>query len=177
MNDVVTVMRAANFAARKHADQRWKGEDAEPYVNHLIEVATLAAEATSGDADVVVAALLHDVVEDQGVKVEEIARDYGARVAGLVDEVTDDKKLDKSLRKELQVENAPHKSEGACVIKLSDKTSNLRAIAKSPPPRPLERKREYLAWARRVVAGLRYKPAGLLAQFEKAAAELEAVLR
>jgi len=177
MNDVVTVMQAANFAARKHANQRRKGEDAEPYVNHLSEVAALAADATSGDVDVVVAALLHDTVEDQGVLIEEIAAEFGAKVASFVGEVTDDKKLDKQVRKDLQVAKAPYKSQGASVIKIADKTSNLRAITKSPPPWPVERKREYLAWARRVVAGLSHKPAGLLLQFEQAAAELEARLR
>jgi len=177
MNDIVTVMRAANFAALKHANQRRKGEDVEPYVNHLIEVALLAAEATSGDPDVVVAALLHDTVEDQGVRIEEIADEFGEKAASLVAEVTDDKSKPKQERKDLQVASAPHKSEGASVIKIADKTSNLRAIAKSPPPWPLERKRGYLAWARAVVAGLPFKPSGLLAKFEQAAAELEVILR
>jgi guanosine-3',5'-bis(diphosphate) 3'-pyrophosphohydrolase len=176
MNDIVRIMQAANFAAEKHAKQRRKGEDAEPYVNHLIEVAKLAAETTSGDPDVVVASLLHDAVEDQGVKIEEITDRFGAKVAGLVAEVTDDKSKPKQERKDLQVANASHKSDGACVIKLADKTSNLRAIAKSPPPWPLERKRTYLAWARDVVAGLPYKPTELYAKFEKTAADLEAIL-
>ena len=176
MKEIVTVLRAADFAARKHVNQRRKGEDAEPYVNHLIEVATLAAEATSGDPDIVVACLLHDTVEDQGVRFEEIAALFGAKVAGLVREVTDDKDLPKQVRKDLQKADAPEKSEGASVIKIADKTSNLRAIAKSPPPWPVERKREYLKWARDVVAGLPHKPEGLLAEFERAAAELEAAL-
>jgi hypothetical protein len=41
MNDIVTIMRAANFAARKHTDQKRKGERAEPYLNHLIEKSPL----------------------------------------------------------------------------------------------------------------------------------------
>jgi (p)ppGpp synthase/HD superfamily hydrolase len=176
MNNVVAIMRAANFAAQMHAKQRRKGEDAEPYVNHLIEVALLAGEATTGDPDVVVASLLHDTVEDQGVRIEEIAERFGVKVAGFVEEGTDDKSKDKQDRKDLQVANAAHKSEGASVIKIADKTSNLRAIAKSPPPWPLERKRTYLAWAREVVAGLPHKPSGLHAEFEKAAGELEALL-
>jgi hypothetical protein len=98
-------------------------------------------------------------------------------VADLVAEVTDDKSKGKQERKDLQVENAAHKTLGASVIKLADKTSNLRAIAKSPPPWPLERKRAYLAWARAVVTGLPYKPTGLTSEFEKAASELESILR
>ena len=176
MNDIVKIMRAADFAARKHVDQRRKGDGAEPYMNHLVEVASLAAEATVGDADVVIAALLHDTVEDQGVKIEEIADQFGPTVAGFVAEVTDDKSLPKQERKRLQIVNASHKSDGASVIKIADKTSNLRTIAKSPPPWPLERKQAYLDWARDVVTGLPFKPTGLLAEFEGAASHLESAL-
>ena len=177
MNDIVQIMQAAKFVAEKHAHQRRKGSDDEPYINHLVEVASLTADATFGEADVVIAALLHDAVEDQGVGIEEIAAQFGSRVASLVAEVTDDKSKPKQERKDLQVANASHKSDGASVIKLADKTSNLRAIAKSPPPWPLERKRAYLAWARSVIAGLPCKPPGLNAEFEKAASELESLLR
>ena len=62
---VVDLMRALDFAARKHGDQRRKGAAAEPYINHLTEVARLVAEATEGkDTPSVVAALLHDTIED-----------------------------------------------------------------------------------------------------------------
>lgn len=169
MNDITRVMKAADFAARAHAKQRRKGEEGEPYLNHLIEVASMAAEATNGHPDVVVAALLHDTVEDQGVKPDEIETLFGVTVAFLVAEVTDDKSLPKQERKDKQVAGAPHKSEGASVIKLADKTSNLLAIANSPPPWPAERKRAYVDWAISVVAGLPIKPAGLLTRFEEAA--------
>jgi (p)ppGpp synthase/HD superfamily hydrolase len=95
MNDIVAIMRAAGFAARKYVDQRRKREEAEPYLNHLIEVASLVAEATDGDPDAVIAALLHDAVEDQGVTVAEIADLFGPTAASLVAEVTDDKNLPK----------------------------------------------------------------------------------
>jgi hypothetical protein len=55
------------------------------------------------------------------------------------------------------------------VIKLADKTSNLLALANSPPPRPKDRKRAYVEWARAVVSGLPFKPARLMARFEEAA--------
>ena len=71
---------------------------AEPYLNHLIEVANLVAEATDGRSHAVVAALLHDAVEDQDVKIEEIAALFGEKVASLVAEVTDDKGLAKQER-------------------------------------------------------------------------------
>jgi (p)ppGpp synthase/HD superfamily hydrolase len=106
LNDVVRIMRAAEFAAGKHSKQLRKGEEAEPYVNHLIEVARLVAEATDGRADMVVAALLHDTVEDQAVKFDEIVALFGFRVSSLVAEVTDDKSLPKEERKRLQIVRA-----------------------------------------------------------------------
>jgi len=93
MNDIVAIMRAADFAARKHTGQKRKGREAEPYLNHLIEVATLVAEATDGRPDAVIAALLHDAIEDQDVTHSEIADLFGPTVASLVAEVTDDKSL------------------------------------------------------------------------------------
>ena len=129
MNDIVAIMRAAHFAARKHTNQKRKGEAAEPYLNHLIEVGSLVAEATDGHPEVVVAALLQDAIEDQ--EDQEIADLFGPAVASLVAEVTDDKSLPKQVRKDKQIAAAPHKSDGASVIKLADKTSNLLAIAKA----------------------------------------------
>jgi (p)ppGpp synthase/HD superfamily hydrolase len=106
----------------------------EPYINHLLEVASLVAEATDGkDPDMVVAALLHDAIEDQEVPREIIADIWGEEVAALVEEVTDDKSLDEAVRKWKQIETTPTKSDRAKVIKLADKTSNLKAITASPP--------------------------------------------
>ena len=130
MNDIVAIMRAADYAARKHAKQKRKGEEAgKPYLNHLIEVASLVAEATDGDPDAVIAALLHDAVEDQGVTDAEIADLFGPTAASPVAEVTDDKSLPKPVRKDKQIAGASHKSDSASVIKLADKTSNLLARA------------------------------------------------
>ena len=169
MNDIVAIMRAADFAARKHTRQKRKGEEAEPYLNHLIEVASLVAEATDGRPDVVIAALLHDAVEDQDVTNAEIADLFGPTVASLVAEVTDDKSLPKHVRKEKQIASAPYKNNMASIITLADKTSNLLAIAMSPPPWPEDRKQAYVEWARAIVSGLPLKPAGLMARFEEAA--------
>jgi guanosine-3',5'-bis(diphosphate) 3'-pyrophosphohydrolase len=118
----------------------------------------------------VIAALLHDTVEDQAVKLDEIVTLFGSRVSSLVAEVTDDKSLLKQERKTLQIARAPLKSPDAAIIALADKISNLLAIAKSPPPWPIERKRAYVDWAKEVVSGLSFKPPALLARFEEAAA-------
>jgi hypothetical protein len=178
MNETVKLVRAYHFAAQRHVDQRRKGEAAEPYLNHLTEVAELVARATDGDeAELIIAAVLHDVVEDTPTTIKEVADEFGEKVAGLVAEVTDDKALKKAERKRLQIEHAARASIGARVIKLADKTSNLRALASSPPADwPAERRAEYLAWSRRVVAGCRGANPWLEAQFDEAAQSAESAL-
>ena len=141
---IQALARAYHFAAARHVHQRRKGEAAEPYMNHLTEVADLVAQATRGsDPDVLIAAVLHDTVEDTETTLEEIEAAFGERVAELVAEVTDDKSLPKQTRRDLQVEHAAHASRGAQIIKLADKTSNLRALAalgrELPPPAALSR--------------------------------------
>jgi GTP diphosphokinase / guanosine-3',5'-bis(diphosphate) 3'-diphosphatase len=171
----IAVLRAADAAARWHVDQRRKGAAEEPYVNHLLEVATLVAEATDGrDPELVIAALLHDAIEDQEVPRSVIASTFGDSVAELVEEVTDDKKLEKQERKRLQVEHAHEKSQRAKILKLADKTSNLRAIAASPPPEwSVKRRLEYVDWARKVAKGLTGVSKWLEGEFEQAAKEAE----
>jgi uncharacterized protein (UPF0147 family) len=134
MKEWLLVLKAADAAARWHVHQRRKGPAGEPYINHLLEVAMLVAEATGGkDTNLVVTALLHDAIEDCEVPKELIAETFGADVAALVQEITDDKNLPKAVRKDEQIKTAPKKSSRAKVLKLADKTSNLRAVAASPP--------------------------------------------
>ena len=163
------ILRAAHFAARHHAAQRRKGAAAEPYVNHVLEVAdSIARVLTEPDTNLVIAGLLHDVVEDADVTKEELAEQFGSDVANLVMEVTDDKKLKKEERKRLQVVNAPKKSVRAQVIKLADKVSNVRSILASPPAGwDVERKRDYFEWAKQVVDGLTSPNAILKEEFEQ----------
>lgn len=158
MNEVMMdVMRAADFAARKHTAHRRKGEKMEPYVNHLLEVAYLLASTTGGDdPNLIIAGLLHDTVEDVGVTYAELEHEFGTDVSGLVREVTDDKSLPQAVRKQLQIENAPHKSPRAKMLKIADKISNLRSIRNDPPEDWDEkRKTTYFDWASKVVAGCR----------------------
>jgi (p)ppGpp synthase/HD superfamily hydrolase len=171
MKEWIAVIRAADTAARWHVHQRRKGIAQEPYINHLLEVAILVTEATGGtDPNLVIAALLHDAVEDQGVSFETIIREYGKQVAHIVMEVTDDKTLPKDERKRRQVEVAPKKSREAKLIKLADKTSNLRTISSSPAADwSVERRSEYVEWAKSVVAGLRGTSPWLEKQFDEAA--------
>lgn len=170
MNEIVKIVRALDFAARKHVGQKRKGEAGEPYVNHLAEVALMLAEATDGrDPNLVIAGLLHDTIEDQDVKYEELLAEFGKDVADLVVEVTDDESLPKEERKRLQVETAPIKSERAKMLKIADKTANLRSIRSSPPSHwSQERKHQYFDWAARVVAGCRGVSKPLEALFDEA---------
>jgi (p)ppGpp synthase/HD superfamily hydrolase len=152
MTDIAAVARAFDFVARKHVSQRRKGTSEEPYINHLIEVAHLLAEATQGaDTVLVMAGALHDVIEDTDVTADELTQAFGAEIAALVLEVTDDEALSYAERKRRQVETAPHISTRAKLIKLADKTSNLRSLVASPPKLwDGARRREYARWSRAV---------------------------
>ena len=169
--DTATLLRAAVFAARVHATHRRKGASAEPYVNHVLEVAQILAEH-GAPPEAVIAGLLHDTVEDsdqdpEPVTPARLVAEFGAAVAGLVAEATDDKSLPKETRKALQIRQAPKKTEAAKMLKLADKISNLRAIAASPPAGwDHARRVEYVGWAGRVAAGLRGANPALDALFD-----------
>jgi hypothetical protein len=135
MNPWITVLKAADTAAFWHTHQRRKGEYEEPYINHLIEVAMLVAEATEGQRpDLVMAALLHDSIEDQEVPRCMIAESFGDAVATLVEELADDRSLPKAERKQRQVDTAHRKSEGA-------RSSNSRTRSATCGPSPPARRR------------------------------------
>lgn len=169
------ILAAARFAAEKHAFQKRKGLAGEPYINHLIEVAELVAGAADTlDANLVIAGLLHDTIEDTGVSATELAQRFGDDVAGLVVEATDDKSLPKEKRKALQVQTAPLKSPRAQTLKLADKISNLRSILASPPADWNEdRKRQYFEWARKVVSDFTAPNMLLRAEFDRTYEEFE----
>src|SRR5690349_3850684 len=101
------LLHALAFAAHKHRDQRRKDAEASPYINHPIALAeVLAGEGGVTDIEVLAAALLHDTIEDTDTTIEELREQFGARIAGVVGEVTDDKDLPKAERKRLQIEHA-----------------------------------------------------------------------
>lgn len=151
------LLKALRFAAEKHNHQRRKDAKASPYINHPIQVAEILWRVGDvRDTTLLVASLLHDTIEDTGTTPDEIKANFGEDVLALVLEVTDDKSLPKEVRKELQVEHAPHKTRNAKLLKLADKISNVQDIITSPPRDwSLERKQEYLLWTEKVVAGLR----------------------
>jgi guanosine-3',5'-bis(diphosphate) 3'-pyrophosphohydrolase len=155
--ELTLLLKAATFSADRHRNQRRKGVDASPYINHPLDVASLLA-SVGGVADVatLAGAILHDTIEDTSTTADELELKFGRVVRLLVEEVTDDKTLEKTERKRLQIEHAPSLSTAAKLIKLGDKISNVREVVANPPSDwPLQRKREYLEWAERVVAGCR----------------------
>ena len=160
--------KAVAFAADKHRNQRRKDAEASPYINHPIALANvLANEGGVEDVTVLCAAVLHDTIEDTETTSEELQAIFGPKVALVVMEVTDDKSLEKSLRKQRQVEHAPHISKEAKLVKLADKISNLRDIIASPPADwSAERKQAYFDWAAKVVAGVRGVHPGLESVFD-----------
>ena len=155
--ELALLLKALAFAAHKHRDQRRKDADASPYINHPIALAdVLVNEGGITDVEVLCAALLHDTVEDTATTHEELVDEFGSRIARIVAEVTDDKRLPKSERKRLQVEHAPRISHEAKLVKLADKLANLRDVAERPPAGwELQRRREYFDWAKQVIDGLR----------------------
>jgi guanosine-3',5'-bis(diphosphate) 3'-pyrophosphohydrolase len=164
-------LKALSFAARKHRKQFRKGnEPRDPYINHPIAVADLLVRIGNVyDPEVIVAALLHDTVEDTDATLEELEAQFGPVISHLVAEVSDDKSLPKEERKRRQVEHALSLSPRARLVKLADKTCNLRDVHQDPPEGwSLERKREYFDWAKSVVDLIRGTNAELESAFDEA---------
>jgi guanosine-3',5'-bis(diphosphate) 3'-pyrophosphohydrolase len=163
------VLKAAAFAAWKHRDQRRKDADASPYINHPLALAeVLSGEGKVSDPVVLAAALLHDTLEDTETTAEELSGAFGRRVAGIVEEVTDTKWLQKGTRKRLQISRAGRSSSAAKLVKLADKICNLRDLMASPPAGwSIERKREYFDWAKAVIDRVRGANARLEKRFDQ----------
>lgn len=151
------LVKAMAFAADKHRNQRRKDADASPYINHPIALANvLANEGGVTAVTVLCAAVLHDTIEDTETTSEELTAVFGPQVTAIVLDVTDDKSLARHVRKQRQIEHAPHIREEAKLVKLADKICNLRDILASPPSDwSSERKQGYFDWAAQVVAGVR----------------------
>lgn len=177
----LTLTQAYEFAARAHAPQKRKGANYAdyPYVNHLCEVAALAAEATA-NLDVLVAATLHDVVEDRHATLEEIRARFGDRVAELVAALTDKPEwelLTTAERKRMQAETLSAKPPEAKIVKLADQISNLRARAKALDRWSPLRLHAYLRSCQVVADACRGASPRLDHLFAEAAAELAEALK
>ena len=156
-NAIGLILKAMRFSAEKHNDQRRKDSKSSPYINHPIQVAErLYSVGGVRDAALLAAAILHDTIEDTDATPDEIQREFGSEVLGLVLEVTDDRSLPKEVRKQLQVETAAKKSPRAKLLKLADKLCNVKDLVESPPADwSMKRRQEYLDWTEKVVLGMR----------------------
>lgn len=168
--DLPMIIQALNFAAHKHRDQRRRDVNTSPYINHPIALASvLVNEAGIEDVAVVCGALLHDTVEDTETTPEELEQVFGPQIRAIVMDVTDDKTLEKHVRKQRQIEHATHACREAKLVKLADKICNLRDIASCPPADwSLERKQQYFDWAKAVVDRVRGAHPGLERLFDEA---------
>lgn len=168
-NEMSLFLKALAYAARQHRDQRRKGNEQAPYINHLVDVTDLLWRVGGvRDITVLTAGLLHDTIEDTGTTADEIEQLFGREVRDVVLEVTDDKSLPKEERKRLQVLHAADKSLRAQQVKLADKISNVRDILTCPPGGWREQRcQEYLEWAAAVVSGLRGANPALEAEFDR----------
>jgi GTP diphosphokinase / guanosine-3',5'-bis(diphosphate) 3'-diphosphatase len=173
--DTQRLLSAIRFAAERHRDDRRKGETAAPYINHPITVADQLAEQGLGDdIELLMAAVLHDVIEDTDATYDDLNRQFGSRVAGIVLEVSDDKTLEKEARRQKVVDSIGKKSREARLIKLSDLRANVHDIVHYPPKWTVERKLNYLRWAERVAVAIAGTHPGLE---EALNTELKAAMR
>ncbi len=177
--EITRLTGALVFAAAAHANQRRKGAAQEPYLNHLVEVVDLVAQATGGaDSELLIAALLHDVVEDTAVTKEELAGAYGERVARIVQENSDDMSLPKDERRRQRIAAMKSKSPEARMVKTADVISNLRAMAASPPAGwSSDRKLGYLEGCRQLIDAGRGANPALETVFDRTAADVERAIR
>lgn len=142
------VFEAFEYACTKHTYQRRKGNRRVPYINHPAKVAsTLAKHYDHCTETLLLAALLHDVIEDTDVTAQELASRFGDEVTRLVLEVTDDMSLPNALRKKRQTEKAPGLSNEAKLIKIADKLCNMQDILSYPLWWTRARKLAYFQWS------------------------------
>ena len=168
--EIALLMDALAFSSYKHRRQRRKDVEASPYINHPIALArVLAIEGGVTDHKTLAAAILHDTLEDTETTFEELKEQFGTTIAQIVREVSDDKTLSAIERKRLQIEHAQHLSRRARLVKLADKTCNIRDVAaNSPHGWNLARRREYFDWAKRVIDQFRGTHKKLEAVFDEA---------
>ena len=171
------LLAALHFAADKHRDQRRKGEEASPYINHPIVVAETLARFGVTDETTLTAAILHDTIEDTETTPQELAEVFGPEVRDVVMEVTDDKSLPKGERKERQVRLAPDLSHRAKLVRIADKIANVHDVLHAPPEHwSLDWRIGYIDWTERVVRGCRGAHSDLEACYDRTLARAREAL-
>lgn len=157
------VLRACDFAAKKHENQRRKNTRKTPYINHPIGVALNVAVALrledpeKIDIDALIGALLHDTVEDTDTTLDEIEKHFTTAIRDIVAQVSDNKSLPKDERKRLQIEHAASACREAKLIKMADTLHNLRSFFLEGIPATWTpvRVQGYFVWKQAVMAECR----------------------
>lgn len=148
--------KAIVFAAQCHAGQ-YRKDGKTPYINHPLEVMNLVvSNVENASTEMLIAAVLHDVVEDTNVTSAEIKHMFGAQVAQIVAEVTDDKTLSKEERKRIQLAEVHTLSDEGKLLRLCDKICNVYDILYAPPGDwDMIRRMDYIQWSKAVVDKIR----------------------
>ncbi len=141
--DIKRILEATRFAAHKHKDQRRKDHAASPYIVHPIAAAELLIEAGVTDEDTVIAAILHDTIEDTETTREEIAEKFGEEIGALVDEVTIIDTGVKKVDKQREIDDASLLSKKAALVRTADKICNMRDVLSDTPKGWSEERRNY----------------------------------
>ncbi|MFB3819428.1 MAG: HD domain-containing protein [Candidatus Methylomirabilales bacterium] len=172
------LLRALDFAAAKHRNQRRKDAGASPYINHLIDVASLLAHVGKvEDVVTLAAAALHDTLEDTATTPAELEEAFGPEIRRIVEEVSDDKRLSRAERRRVQVAGAAERSPRARLVMLADKISNVRDVTRRPPPAwTPEGTGRYFDWTAEVVGRIRGTNAPLEACYDDVLREARAAL-
>jgi GTP diphosphokinase / guanosine-3',5'-bis(diphosphate) 3'-diphosphatase len=167
MNHITKFVEAIEFAAEKHKFQRRKGYLKIPYINHPVKVCKILVDCGESEINLLLAAILHDTIEDTDTTEEELIEHFGTEVTNLVFEVTDDMDLDENTRKHLQIINAPKLSTYASLIRIADKIANVNDILKYPLNWTNSRKLKYVDWATNVYNNCKGKNVQLDKTFEE----------
>ena len=154
--DAEIVLDALAFSAEKHKLQVKSNLKKTPYIIHPIQVADHVARIGGVyDKDILIAALLHDVLDDTTATEKEIGKLYGKNVASYVAEMTTTKGISLKEQKKEQIRSAFHQTPSVAIIKLSDKLSNLETLATNPPSNwSRDRIDQYFQWAQSVIENL-----------------------
>ena len=147
---------AIRFATLAHAGQLRKAPKGKivPYIVHPMEAAQILATVGVTDEDVLIAAVLHDVLEDTKTTENDVLQRFGQKVLGIVKEVTDDPMLNRDEKKARQVTQGSAKSYAARLVKTADKCSNMKDLVRTPPGWKTKKIRGYAQHARDVVLAM-----------------------
>ena len=147
------ILAAAVFAAHAHGKQMRKGREVEPYIVHPLRVAKTVSKYFPKDDGLIMAALLHDVLEDTAVTPSDM-KEFGPGVVNIVMELTDrEGGTFGEGRKQAQIVRMASASRQARIVKVADQLDNIKDVANNPPVKwSFDKRRQYVNMASAVVA-------------------------